>query len=93
MFSADPLVIRMRGQQLTLPHLHQNGFDHPIMIEDKEGLEMTVPPSEFTVTDIGNLVGKEFDFVFWFWPCILFLIYLVHTFSVFEGKFANNNNK
>lgn len=57
--SADSLIVRLRGQQLTLPHLHQNGFDHPIMIEDKEGLEMVVPSPDFTVTDVGNLVGLD----------------------------------
>ncbi|CAG2121017.1 unnamed protein product, partial [Medioppia subpectinata] len=43
----DPSVVRrMRGQQLTLKELLLNGFKVPILIETKDGLELTVPTKE-----------------------------------------------
>lgn len=38
--------------------LHQNGFDHPIMVNDKEGLQILIPPEDFSVHQIRDLVGK-----------------------------------
>lgn len=57
-FSADSVVTRMKGSQLTLNHLYQNGFDQPILVEDKEGLDIRVPSEYFTVQDVEALVGE-----------------------------------
>lgn len=48
----------MKGHQLTLAYLYQNGFDQPIIVEDKEGLGIRVPSEFFTVQDVEALVGK-----------------------------------
>jgi len=57
-FKSDvDVVIRLRGQNLTLPYLHGTGFSQPILIEGKDGLGLAVPQENFTVQDIENYVG------------------------------------
>ena len=56
-FSDVDVVIRLRGQNLTLPYLHGTGFSQPILIEGKDGLGLAVPQENFTVQDIENYVG------------------------------------
>jgi hypothetical protein len=51
-------VLRLHGHQLTLPYLTQHDFDVPIIIEEKEGLEMLLPPENFTVQDVENYIGE-----------------------------------
>ena len=50
--------MRLRGQQLTLPYLHSNGFTVPILVEGKDGLGLDVPQESFTVQDVENYVGE-----------------------------------
>lgn len=54
---ADEVVKHVRGQQLTLQHLQTNGFESPIIIDGKDGLDMTVPPPNFSVYDIESCIG------------------------------------
>lgn len=61
---ADEVVKHIRGQQLTLPYLQTNGFDTPIIIDGKDGLDMTLPPSNFSVYDIESYIGTETIFFF-----------------------------
>ncbi|XP_043216778.1 lysine-specific demethylase 7B-like isoform X2 [Amphibalanus amphitrite] len=57
---ADDVVVRLRGQQLTLPYLAQHGWERPIQLDSVEGLGMQLPPAAgFTVHDIENYVGSE----------------------------------
>ena len=56
--SADEVVIRLRGNNLTLPHLMQKGFNRPIIVENTEGLGLRVPPEGFSVKDVESYVGK-----------------------------------
>ena len=55
---ADDVVKCLRGQQLTMQYLQNTGFDSPIIVDGKEGLDMTVPPSNFSVYDIESYVGE-----------------------------------
>ena len=56
--SADEAVVRLRGQQLTLPYLAQHGWERPILLDSVEGLGMQLPPADsFTVYHIENYVG------------------------------------
>ncbi|CAG7785988.1 unnamed protein product [Allacma fusca] len=57
--SADPVVIKLRGNNLTLPHLTHKGFNRPIVVESSEGLGLKVPPETFTVRDVERYVGSE----------------------------------
>jgi len=56
--SADGIVLRLHGHQLTVPYLMEHGFDVPILVEEKEGLEMLLPPENFTVQDVENYIGE-----------------------------------
>ncbi|XP_071081601.1 histone lysine demethylase PHF8-like isoform X3 [Haliotis cracherodii] len=64
--SADEIpILRLHGSQLTKDYLDKNGFDTPILIEKKDGLSLTVPPSNFTIQDVENHVGsmREIDVI------------------------------
>ncbi|XP_034250698.1 histone lysine demethylase PHF8-like isoform X2 [Thrips palmi] len=56
---ADEVVQRLQGPQITTQYLYQNGFDYPILIEDKDGLEMKLPPDDFSLRDIEKLLSSE----------------------------------
>lgn len=57
--SAEDILLRLRGQQLTLPYLNSSGFTRPIFVEHKDGLDLNVPPNTFTVEDVESYVGNE----------------------------------
>lgn len=59
MFSAaDVPVIQLRGFEVTKEYLEENGFDLPLLVDKKDGLDLRVPPNSFTVLDIEHHVGK-----------------------------------
>ncbi|XP_017782189.1 PREDICTED: histone lysine demethylase PHF8-like isoform X2 [Nicrophorus vespilloides] len=61
-FTSDgEIVLHIRGPQLTDHYLTQKGFNNPIIIDDKDGLELTVPPEDFTLYDIENFVGSDHE--------------------------------
>jgi hypothetical protein len=49
---ADDVMMKVSGRQLTLPYLNQSGFNHPILVTDRDGLSMTVPQVRFTVVSM-----------------------------------------
>jgi hypothetical protein len=57
--SAEEVILRLRGQQLTLPYLNSSGFTKPIFVEHKDGLDLNVPQDNFTVEDVENYVGNS----------------------------------
>nr|XP_050858810.1 histone lysine demethylase PHF8-like isoform X4 [Vespula vulgaris] len=62
---ADDIVKHVRGQQLTLQYLQTNGFETPIIIDGKDGLDMSVPPPNFSVYDVESYIGgdREMDVI------------------------------
>ncbi|XP_025153325.1 histone lysine demethylase PHF8 isoform X2 [Harpegnathos saltator] len=56
---ADEVVKHLKGHQLTLQYLQTNGFENPIIIDGKEGLDMTLPPSNFSVANVENYIGGD----------------------------------
>ncbi|XP_011308381.1 histone lysine demethylase PHF8 isoform X2 [Fopius arisanus] len=62
---ADEVVKNVRGQQLTLQYLEANGFETPFIINGKDGLDMNVPPSNFSVYDVESYIGgdREMDVI------------------------------
>ncbi|XP_043283043.1 histone lysine demethylase PHF8-like isoform X2 [Venturia canescens] len=62
---ADDVVKHVRGQQLTLEYLQNNGFETPIIIDGKDGLDMVVPPPNFSVYDVESYIGgdREMDVI------------------------------
>lgn len=58
-FRPDEVVLKIRGQALTLPLLISKGFNRPIFVETVEALEMKLPPDSFTVRDVERYVGSD----------------------------------
>ena len=59
LFSASDIpLIRVSGHELTKDYLEKTGFNHPIIIDRKDGLDLKVPPSNFTIQDVENYVGE-----------------------------------
>ncbi len=52
-------VREMRGDEVTIAYFQRSGFATPILVKEKTGLQMTVPDSSFTVTDVKNAVGAR----------------------------------
>lgn len=57
-FSSERIVRKLRGHQLDIEYIEKHGFGYPILIRDAAGLDLKVPPSDFTVTDVELAVGK-----------------------------------
>jgi hypothetical protein len=51
----------MAGHQVSLEWLESDpkAMTEPIVIESPEGLDMKAPGKEFTVNDVGSLVGEQ----------------------------------
>ncbi|XP_041347850.1 histone lysine demethylase PHF8-like isoform X2 [Gigantopelta aegis] len=61
----DIPITRLHGSQLTIDYFENNGLEVPILVEKKEGLGLTVPPSNFSIQDVENHVGsmREIDVI------------------------------
>lgn len=57
--SAEDVVVKLTGSQLTMDHLEEGGFNEPIMVLKKDGLGISMPAPTFYVSDVENYVGKE----------------------------------
>ena len=59
MCSADgEVVLHVKGSEVTLDYFEEHGFGTPLLVEQKDGLGMKVPPSDFTVADVERCVGE-----------------------------------
>ncbi|XP_039567169.1 histone lysine demethylase PHF8 [Passer montanus] len=57
--SADEVLLRPSGAQLTVEYLEENSFSVPILVARHEGLGMTLPPPSFTPRDVLHHVGAD----------------------------------
>uniref|UniRef100_A0A8C8RVL6 Lysine-specific demethylase PHF2 n=1 Tax=Pelusios castaneus TaxID=367368 RepID=A0A8C8RVL6_9SAUR len=57
--SAEDVVVKVTGSQLTTEYLDENGFTEPILVPKKDGLGLAVPAPTFYVSDVENYVGPE----------------------------------
>ncbi|XP_068598384.1 lysine-specific demethylase phf2 [Brachionichthys hirsutus] len=57
--SADDVVVKLSGSQLTMDYLEENGFNEPILAQKKEGLGITMPAPTFYISDVENCVGPD----------------------------------
>ncbi|KAJ6659958.1 hypothetical protein lerEdw1_018155 [Lerista edwardsae] len=57
--SADDIILKMHGSQLTHRYLEKHGFDVPIMVSKLDGLGLRLPPSTFSVLDVERYVGGD----------------------------------
>jgi [histone H3]-dimethyl-L-lysine9 demethylase len=48
-----------QGGDVTVEFLEKTGFTRPILVRSLDGLGMTVPPPNFSVTDVGKIVGGD----------------------------------
>ena len=55
------LILRTRGQTLTLPLLVKKGFEVPILVDTKDGLDLSVPDETFDVDEVVNEIGVDFE--------------------------------
>ncbi|XP_043829648.1 histone lysine demethylase PHF8 isoform X2 [Dromiciops gliroides] len=63
--SADDVILKPTGAQLTVEYLEENSFSVPILVLKKDGLGMTLPSPAFTVREVEYYVGsdKEIDVI------------------------------
>uniref|UniRef100_A0A8C6TA65 Lysine-specific demethylase PHF2 n=1 Tax=Neogobius melanostomus TaxID=47308 RepID=A0A8C6TA65_9GOBI len=57
--SADDIVVKLGGAQLSMDYLEENGFNEPILVQKKDGLGMSMPASTFYISDVENYVGPD----------------------------------
>ncbi|XP_040201679.1 lysine-specific demethylase 7A isoform X2 [Rana temporaria] len=57
--SADEIILRMNGGQLTQRYLEKHGFNLPIMVPQLDDLGLRLPPPTFSVMDVERYVGGE----------------------------------
>ncbi|XP_075289124.1 lysine-specific demethylase PHF2 isoform X2 [Opisthocomus hoazin] len=57
--SAEDVVVKVPGSQLTAEYLEEHGFAEPILVPKKDGLGLSVPAPTFYVSDVENYVGPE----------------------------------
>ncbi|XP_030050132.1 histone lysine demethylase PHF8 [Microcaecilia unicolor] len=57
--SADEVILKPAGIQLTVEYLEENSFSVPILVLKKDGLGMTLPSPTFSISDVEHYVGAE----------------------------------
>ncbi|KAJ7329100.1 hypothetical protein JRQ81_015274 [Phrynocephalus forsythii] len=57
--SADEIILKMHGSQLTQRYLEKHGFDVPIMVPKLDDLGLRLPPPTFSVLDVERYVGGD----------------------------------
>ncbi|MCJ8734443.1 hypothetical protein PDJAM_G00235470 [Pangasius djambal] len=57
--SADEVLVKMHGSQVTQRYLERHGFRYPIAVTQKEGLGLQLPSSDFSVKDVERYVGGD----------------------------------
>ncbi|XP_001367949.2 lysine-specific demethylase 7A [Monodelphis domestica] len=57
--SADEIIVKMNGSQLTQRYLEKHGFDVPIMVPKIDDLGLRLPPPTFSVMDVERYVGGD----------------------------------
>ncbi|KAH0510130.1 Lysine-specific demethylase 7A [Microtus ochrogaster] len=57
--SADEIIVKMHGSQLTQRYLEKHGFDVPIMVPRLEDLGLRLPSPDFSVMDVERYVGGD----------------------------------
>lgn len=57
--SADEVIVKMHGCQLTQRYLEKHGFHVPIMVPKLDDLGLRLPPPTFSVTDVERYVGTS----------------------------------
>ena len=61
--AGDGVLLRLKGSEVTVNYFERNGFKIPIIVEQKEGLGLRVPPPDFRISDVERYVGECKDIV------------------------------
>ncbi|XP_066566238.1 histone lysine demethylase PHF8 isoform X2 [Amia ocellicauda] len=63
--SADEVLLRPSGAQLTVEFLEERSFSVPVLVLRRDGLGMSLPPPSFSVSDVQHYIGedKEIDVI------------------------------
>ncbi|XP_056589374.1 histone lysine demethylase PHF8 [Triplophysa dalaica] len=63
--SADEILLKPTGPQLTVEFLEERSFSVPVLVLRRDGLGMNLPPLSFSVTDVEHYIGsdKEIDVI------------------------------
>ena len=56
----NDIVANVGANQLTLPYLNQTGFRNPVLVEEVDGLGISIPDPDFTFPDVPHAVGPSF---------------------------------
>lgn len=56
--SADEILLKPTGAQLTVEFLEEHSFSVPVMVLRRDGLGMSLPPASFGVSDVEHYIGK-----------------------------------
>lgn len=59
--SENELVKHMHGHELTEAVLVTHGFEVPVVINSKEGLDIVLPPEDFSLFDVESHIGGDFE--------------------------------
>lgn len=65
--SADEVLLKPSGAQLTVEFLEEHSFSVPVMVLRRDGLGMTLPPSSFGVNDVEHYIGKVLTHLVHIW--------------------------
>ncbi|XP_072566089.1 lysine-specific demethylase 7B isoform X1 [Paramormyrops kingsleyae] len=57
--SADEILDKMQGHQVTQQYLEKHGFQYPIAVAKLDGLGLELPPPSFSVRDVEQYVGSD----------------------------------
>ena len=60
------VVVHLKGSEVTISYFEQHGFKLPIVVDEREGLGMRVPPPDFKISDVERYVG-ELGRGYWVW--------------------------
>ena len=52
-------VKEMKGEDVTVEHFQKTGFKNPIFIREMSGLNMKIPDTSFSISDVRNMVGGK----------------------------------
>ncbi|CAF1278220.1 unnamed protein product [Adineta ricciae] len=55
--SCAPVITRLKGSEVTAEYLINNGFTKPILVTNRDGLELTLPSRTITLAEINELIG------------------------------------
>ena len=66
--SADEVLLKPTGAQLTVEFLEERSFSVPVMVLRRDGLGMNLPPSSFGVNDVEHYIGKPPSYLIPFLP-------------------------